>query len=56
MLRTLDCKKKTSTSPNRREKPPVRKTGKRRETEGQKEREREREGGMEDAVLYEKAG
>ena len=80
LQRTLDCKKKTSTSPKSRER--FRKTGfffshlfrrflgsrvdvphgvpqnrtgyhkKRRETDGQKERER----GREDAVLYEKGG
>ena len=54
--KTLDCKKKkTSTSPNRRERPLIRKTGwgtTERETDGQKERET----GMEDAVLYEKGG
>ena len=43
---TLDCKKKTSTSPNRRERPLIRKTGwvsqkerRDRETGGQKQRE-----------------
>ena len=53
--KTLDCKKKTSTSPNRRERPLIRKTGwgtTERETDGQQERER----GKEDAVLYEKGG
>ena len=53
----LDCKKKTSTCPNCRERPLIRKTGwgtteRERETDGQKERER----GREDAVLYEKGG
>ena len=58
---TVDCKKKTSTSPNRRERPLVRKTGwvttERETTDGQKEGDI---GGMqrgsEDAVLYEKGG
>ena len=41
--RTLDCKKKTSTTPNRRERPLIRKTGRgatERETDGQKEKGR----------------
>ena len=54
--KTLDWKKKTSTSTNRRERQLIRKTGwgyhRKRETDGQKERER----GSEDAVLYEKGG
>ena len=56
MQRTLDCKKKASTSPNRRERPLIRKTGwgttesrKRERHNGQKEREK-----GEDAVFYEK--
>ena len=46
---TLDCKKNTSTSPNRRERPLVRKTG----GVPQKERDRWTERGRQDAVLYE---
>ena len=46
---TLDCKKKTSTSPNSRERPLIRKTG-----WGTYHRKRER--GREDAVFYEKGG
>ena len=51
----MDCKKKTSTSPNRREIPLIGETGwsttkRKREAYGQKEREI----GREDAVLYEK--
>ena len=45
LQRTLDCRKKISTSPNRRERPLIRKTGwdtteRERETYGQKEREK----------------
>ena len=46
--RTLDCKKKTSTSPTRRERPLIRKTGWRtpereRETDREEARERRRD-------------
>ena len=53
--KTLDCKKKTSTSPNSRERPLIIKTGW-STTEREREREKEREGGREDAVFYEKEG
>ena len=46
LQRTLDCKKKPSTSPTRRERPLIKKTGwstTERETDGHKERERGRE-------------
>ena len=45
---TLDCKKKTSTSSNRRERPLIRKTGRgttERERERHEDRKREKEGG-----------
>ena len=51
----MDCKKNTSTYPNRRERPLIGKTGwgtTERETDGQKEREKAREV----AVLYENGG
>ena len=43
----MDCKKKTSTSPNCREIPLIRKRDgvPEKETDGQKERERKKEGG-----------
>ena len=56
LQRTVGCKKKTSTSPTRIERPLIKKTGwgyhRKRETDEQKERER----GREDAVLYENGG
>ena len=61
IARKLDCKKKTSTSSNRRERPLIRKTGwgitereRERERHMDRKRENEGEGGMEDAVLCEK--
>ena len=44
---TLDCKKKTSTSPNRSERPLIRKTGwgTTEREEKQMDRKREKEGG-----------
>ena len=48
---TLDCKKKTSTSPNSRERLLIMKKG-----WCTTERENERERGREDAVFYEKEG
>ena len=55
----MACKKKTSTSPNRKERPLIRKTGW-GTTERKRERDRwtgrEREKRREDAVLYEKGG
>ena len=53
--KNFGLQEETSTSPNRRERPLIRKTGwgtTERETDGQKERER----GREDGVLYEKGG
>ena len=49
LQRTLDCKKKTSTSPNRRERPLIRKTGwgiteRERERERRTDKKREKEG------------
>ena len=44
MQRTLDCKKKTSTSPNRRERPLIRKTGW-GTTERERQMDRKREKG-----------
>ena len=53
---TLDCKKKISTSSNRRERPLIMKTGcgtTEIERERQMDIKREKEGGIEDAVFYE---
>ena len=49
----MDCKKKTSTSPNCREIPLIGKTGwGTREREGETDGQKERENGREDAILY----
>ena len=51
--KTLDCKKKTPTSPNSRERPLIWKTG---WGTTEREREKETERGRDDAVFYEKRG
>ena len=50
--KTLDCKKKTSTSPNSRERPLIVKTG--WGTQEEKERKREKEGGRMHCFLKKK--
>ena len=51
---TLDCKKKTSTSLNRRERPVIRTGSGTTERERQMDRTRDKEGGRMCTVFYEK--